>query len=141
MPHYQSKVVGVEAIQWKGGEYKCLTDFASRDWARADAVDFPWPFPDDHEEIVVWNKLEKTWIPCPVGHFIIRGLEGEYYPCAPSVFERKYELAATPSLDKATKDILTSIIALTHSWVITPETARCKDIFDAIRAKAREGLA
>ena len=27
-----------------------------------------------------------------VGDYIIRGLRGEYYPCKPDVFAKKYEL-------------------------------------------------
>lgn len=94
---YRSKVVEIDAIQWKGGKYTCLEEFLGRNWGRADAQDVPWPFPEDKEEVVIWNQLEKTWIPCPVGHYIIRGLEGEFYPCAPSVFERKYELGEVPT--------------------------------------------
>lgn len=27
-----------------------------------------------------------------IGDFIIRGLRGEYYPCKPDVFKKKYEV-------------------------------------------------
>ena len=34
------------------------------------------------------------------GDYIIRGTEGEYYPCKPSVFKRKYELATDTLRDE-----------------------------------------
>ena len=41
---------------------------------------------------IVINTLEGQMTASP-GDWIIQGTEGEFYPCKPSVFERKYELA------------------------------------------------
>lgn len=30
---------------------------------------------------------------CPVGNIVIKGVKGEYYSCAPDVFEQSYEAA------------------------------------------------
>ena len=90
MAKYRKKPVVIDAILWTGGDYECLNNFCGMEWARADAVDEIGP--DDKENVVVYNKEEKQWLNAPVGHWIIRGLKGEYYPCSPDVFEQSYEL-------------------------------------------------
>jgi hypothetical protein len=29
---------------------------------------------------------------CPIGHVIIKGVKGEFYPCAPDIFENTYSI-------------------------------------------------
>lgn len=91
MAKYRKKPVVVEAIQWTGRNYtKTLDPFLGNNWGRADVKEVAWEH-EDAEEVVVWNGLEKIWIPCPVGHWIIRGIKGEFYPCDPEAFEQSYE--------------------------------------------------
>ena len=65
-----------------------LSRFCGLHWSRADARDMP---SHDEEQVVVYNKLEKQWLVVPMGHWIIRGINGELYPCDPEVFEATYE--------------------------------------------------
>lgn len=88
---YKAKPVFVEAILWQGGLNDCLDDFCGRNWNRADAVDERGP--NDTENVVVWNVKEKQWLNLPVGHYLIRGIAGELYPCDPEIFLQKYEAA------------------------------------------------
>ena len=37
----------------------------------------------------IWNILEHQNVNCPIGHHIIKGLKGKFYPCDPQVFEQK----------------------------------------------------
>lgn len=39
------------------------------------------------------NTLEGTSYNVPEGYYIIRGIAGEYYPCAPDIFVKTYEEA------------------------------------------------
>lgn len=41
--------------------------------------------------ICLWNEEEGQHIGVPVGHWIIRGVAGELYPCSPRVFDATYE--------------------------------------------------
>ena len=41
--------------------------------------------------VVAIETLEGEMVAC-VGDFIIKGVEGEFYPCKPSIFEASYEL-------------------------------------------------
>ena len=87
---YRKKLVVIDAIQWKGGDYKCLDDFCGRNWTRADVVDMGY---DDTEQVVIWNTTERQYLHVPVGHWLIRGVQGEFYPCKPDIFEATYEPA------------------------------------------------
>lgn len=87
--HFRKRPVEVRALRWMGGKYDCLNDFCGRNWSRADAVDEAGPA--DIEGVVVWNVKEQQWLNVPVGHWIICGIAGEFYPCDPDVFEKTYE--------------------------------------------------
>ena len=91
MPRFRKKPVEIEAVKWEGGDYKHLEQFCGLNWGRADAKDADWLGPDDGEHVVLWNTLEEQWLCCPKGHWVIRGIKGELYPCAPDVFEAIYE--------------------------------------------------
>lgn len=94
MPKFRKKPVVIEAIQWAGGKYEdCLDRFCGHNWGRADAKEADWLGPDDGEQVVLWNTMEQQWLCCPKGHWIIRGINGELYPCDPDVFEATYEPA------------------------------------------------
>lgn len=90
MGKYRKKPVEVEAIQWVGGSTEYLSLFVGMNWTRADTRDIAWEH-EDSEQIIIFNSLEKAWIPCPVGHWVIRGVKGEFYPCDPDAFEKTYE--------------------------------------------------
>lgn len=86
---FRKKPIVIDTILWAGGNTELLDEFCGNEWGRADAKGL-----DNFEEIenvVVYNKAERQWINVPVGHWIIRGIEGEYYPCKPDIFEKTYE--------------------------------------------------
>ena len=90
---FRKKPVVIEAIRWTGDSSQ-LDDFlGSQNWTRADAREIAWEH-DDPEEVVIWNQAEKGWVPAPVGWWIIRGVQGEFYPCKPDIFEATYEPAS-----------------------------------------------
>ena len=85
---YRKKPIIIDAIQWNGGQWQCLVDFCGHKWRRVDAVDKDC---NDPELVDLWNTAEKQWLHLPVGHWIIRGISGELYPCAPDIFAATYE--------------------------------------------------
>lgn len=93
MAKFRKKPVIVEAVQWKGGDYKILDEFCGKNWGRADAIGAEyWPSEiADSEQVMLFNIAERTWLPCPTGWWIIRGVVGELYPCKPYVFTETYE--------------------------------------------------
>jgi hypothetical protein len=75
---YKSKVVEIEAIQY-------LEDEHSFNQLISLGV-----IPKVYETHIAVETLEgEMKISC--GDFVIKGLIGEFYPCKPEVFHRKYE--------------------------------------------------
>ncbi len=81
---YRKKPVEVEALRLDGN-YVEIAEWivgAGRDAAIGEA-------PDGH--VALWiNTLEGQMRADP-GDYIIRGVQGEFYPCKPDVFEATYE--------------------------------------------------
>lgn len=90
MTRYVKRPVQVEAWRWDGGDTAQLDLVLGLNWGRADAHEVGWDHADD-DEIVVWNSLERTWVPLPVGHWLIRGVLGEFYPCDNDAFHLTYK--------------------------------------------------
>jgi hypothetical protein len=88
MAKFRKKPVVIEARQWLGGDHAWLTDFCGFHWTRADVHDMAF---DDPEQVIVYNTAERQWLQVPVGHWIIRGIQGELYPCKPDIFAATYE--------------------------------------------------
>lgn len=88
MPKFRSKEVEIEAVQWNGaGMSPPLPDWIKT--ALMKNPEEPGGIMRMGDTIHVFT-LEGTMI-ARAGDWIIRGTEGELYPCKPSVFERKYE--------------------------------------------------
>lgn len=86
---YRSKIVEIEAIQWNGIAISYdnfpmwLKEAVSKELGANGSVIRV----NDTLEI---HTLEGVMIASP-NDWIIRGTEGELYPCKPSIFARKYE--------------------------------------------------
>lgn len=78
---YRKKPIEVDALEWTGHNVEEMDLFAGDCFVLYD--EFP----------KVYDKLHDTWIWLKVGDYIIRGIEGELYPCVRSVFELTYEPA------------------------------------------------
>lgn len=77
---FVKKPVQVQAIQWTGDNYEEIIDFVG-------SASFPYSF-DDGEIII--ETLEGA-VAARRGDWIIRGVNGEFYPCKPDIFEKTYE--------------------------------------------------
>ena len=75
MAQYRKKPVVVEAIQWDGNTEPML-DFCKS----AQFID---------GELYI-QTLEGQ-MHASKGDFIIKGVQGEFYPCKPDIFEKTYE--------------------------------------------------
>lgn len=43
-------------------------------------------------QLQVYNDLEHQWLNVPTGHWLVKGLKGEFYPCEAGAMEMKYKL-------------------------------------------------
>ncbi len=80
---YRKKPVVIEAIQFKD-DSEALAQISS--WVD-DTVSVSYA---DAPELKI-NTLEGT-MKADVGDYIIKGVQGEFYPCKPDIFEQTYEL-------------------------------------------------
>jgi len=78
MGFYRKKPVIVEAVQWSGSNWHEVLAFAGGDNV----------FTSGSELNVV--TLEGPLHASP-GDWIIKGVQGEFYPCKPDIFEATYE--------------------------------------------------
>ena len=78
MARYKTKPCEIEAIQWTGKNIIELLD-----WGRGKIL---W---DDADDLFI-DTLEGR-MKANINDYIIKGLRGEFYPCKPDVFKKKYE--------------------------------------------------
>ena len=84
MARFRKRPVVVEAMLWYGpGSANELVRFLDGDAAG------PTTLRRDGENLLI-STLEGT-MRCPPGNWLIRGVNGELYPCDPDVFSKTYE--------------------------------------------------
>ena len=100
---FRKKPVTVEAMQWTGDNEAEIQTFASS--AHFNAVDLEDRVDDPDITAQVYDRLHSTWVGVKDGQWIIRGVQGEFYPCDADVFTETYEDASAPLVaDGSTSD-------------------------------------
>lgn len=90
----RTKPVTIEAIRWTGDNLEAVQAFVGKARQCPDdmqALNREGFTGQDIEHMSVWDYLHQAWIPVFVGQWVLRGLEGEFYPCAESTLWAKYE--------------------------------------------------
>lgn len=86
---YRKKPVVIEAVLWSGKNTDEVKEFTQgkaryREWFQ------------HNESGVDKDKLEiatlEGVITASIGDYIIKGVQGEFYPCKPDIFEATYEV-------------------------------------------------
>ena len=77
---YRKKPVIIDAIEWKGRNRYEISEFCGLD---------NYYFSDDQKELFI-PTLEGS-MKANVGDYIIKGVNGEFYPCKPDIFHKTYE--------------------------------------------------
>jgi len=78
---YRKKPVVIEAVQWTGRNINEVHKFLGKGWENQE-----W----DGNDFIIIPTLEGDHR-ADKGDFIIRGVQGEVYPCKPDIFEATYE--------------------------------------------------
>lgn len=84
MPKYRKKPVVIDAIQFTRNNQSELMA-----WVIELDATVKWYF---HDGVVDIPTLEGT-MTASLGDWIIRGVNGEFYPCKPDIFYKTYERA------------------------------------------------
>lgn len=89
---YRKKPVVIDAMQWDGTA-EAATPII--DWALEGGVSIRYYCPDGDDcrrdtHVLLVCTLEGAMSALP-GDWIIRGVQGEFYPCKPDIFAATYE--------------------------------------------------
>lgn len=74
---YRKKPVTIEAIQWNGGNLSEIRDFMRRTVVANGLV-------------LIIPTLEGN-MHASLNDYIIKGINGEFYPCKPDIFAKTYD--------------------------------------------------
>lgn len=80
MTKYRRKPVVIDAIQWTGDNYPEVFEFT-------EGNAYPT---ESHSDMLIVETLEGN-MAAEKGCYIIRGVNGEYYPCQEDIFNKTYE--------------------------------------------------
>jgi hypothetical protein len=90
MSRFRKKPVEVDSVQWTGDNHAELDVFTGGNFAvlteedRANCA-------DPEATAQVFDVLHSTWVLVRDGDWIVRGIQGEFYPCRSDVFTATYE--------------------------------------------------
>ena len=87
---YRKKPVIIEAFQFDGDLQDRAGTFYVPEWAEKAYKDGTMYFANPALELYI-DTLEGTHH-ASVGDYIIRGVNGEIYPCKPDIFQKTYEM-------------------------------------------------
>ena len=95
---FRKKPVEIEAMQWPGCAALAtpvinwiLKNGGTARYREERTIPASWPLPEERvPESIVIDTLEGH-MNASAGDWIIRGVQGEFYPCKPDIFEQTYE--------------------------------------------------
>ena len=81
MPKFRKKPVVIEAIQWTGNNIEEISNFIGL------ACD--WQYRGGEKKLVIKTLEGDMW--ADQHDWIIKDVEGEFYPCKPNIFDKTYD--------------------------------------------------
>lgn len=88
---YRKRPVIIEAVQWNGLNFKEIEKLAGADIAMLEEVRKPNMDMNIHGDYRLSIRTLEGVMNARKGDYIIRGVNGECYPCKPDIFEKTYE--------------------------------------------------
>jgi len=88
------KPVELEAILWTGYNFASVYTWYLQHGGVTEAMSG-----NDGKTLRVHNKLEDQWTYIPQGHYLICGLEGEFYPFEATACHKKYNVEEIEDAD------------------------------------------
>jgi len=81
---YRKKPIVIEAIQFTGDNWDEIDQFM-------DGLNWSGYYPEGSRPPILNIKTLKGVMKASVSDWIIKGVNGEFYPCKPDIFEKTYE--------------------------------------------------
>ncbi len=88
---YRKKPVVIEAVKWTGINLEEIKTFVGKD-LEYNILDTAWEVGKGAPHVFMKIHTLEGDHECTVGDFIIKGVNGEFYPCKPEIFEKTYEI-------------------------------------------------
>lgn len=89
---YRKKPVVIEAIQWNGNNLKEVMEFIGSEFRYTEKTNYvTGKFTYHHfNNYLAINTLEGSMV-VSTNDYIIKGIQGEFYPCKPDIFVNTYD--------------------------------------------------
>lgn len=87
---YRKKPVVIEAVQWNGLNLEEIKEFVGKN-LEYNILDTAWEVGKGAPHVIMKIHTLEGDMEVSKGDFIIKGVNGEYYPCKPDIFEKTYE--------------------------------------------------
>lgn len=88
MAKYRKKPIVIEALQFREGNFQEILNFSLGKAKRRIAY--------EGNTLIETNTIDISTLEgvmnATEGDYIIKGIENEFYPCKPDIFEKSYEL-------------------------------------------------
>jgi len=104
---YRKKPVIIDAVQWTGKNRREMFDFLTQDTFKNETMEISDKhfYIDRHNDGgLVIKTLEGEHL-ATIGDYIIRGVQGEYYPCKEDIFLQTYEKVEDNPITLSLKDL------------------------------------
>lgn len=89
---YRKKPIVIEAIVWNGNNLKEVMEFIDSEFKYEENVEYitnKFSYFSAFKRLFL-DTLEGT-MEVSKGDYIIKGIQGEFYPCKPDIFKQTYE--------------------------------------------------
>ena len=86
MPYFKKKPVVVEAHRFNGSSSEIA---AFKKWQAGQ--EFVRPVVQTRDRVSMMIHTWEGWMEASPGDWIIKGVQGEFYPCKPDIFAATYE--------------------------------------------------
>ena len=87
---YRKKPVEIEAIKWNGLNLNEVEEFAGKSLIY-NINDAAWRVGEAPVMVDMKIKTLEGNMNVSIGDYIIKGIQGEFYPCKPDIFEQTYD--------------------------------------------------
>lgn len=87
---WRKRPVEIDAMQWLPDNHGGQAGNRLADWLNEHDAD--WSTEGVGTECVIKLTTLEGVMSVPHGHWVIRGVAGEFYPCRPDIFATTYEL-------------------------------------------------
>ena len=90
MAKFRKKPVAIEAMQWAGFNLSEIKEFVG-DNASVEIIDTGYKAGVTPPVAVITIHTLEGDMKVSMNDYIIKGVDGEFYPCKPDIFEKTYE--------------------------------------------------